>query len=309
MKHVVTFYRFSTLTDLDESREAIECQLSTINCVGTVLLAGEGVNATIAHSGKNQLESAVVAISKILGGLELQAKYSTAENNNPVFHRLKVRIRPEIIQLGLPFLGSESVGQHVDSESWNRLIDDPNVLVLDVRNDYEINVGSFSTATSLGIKHFRELPDAVARTIGDQVDTPIAMYCTGGIRCEKASHLLIERGYKQIYQLEGGILNYLDQVCQEDSKWEGDCFVFDQRVTVNANLEQGKYVQCFACRSALAESDTESEDYIEGVSCPHCFDEKSEEQRVRYAERMKQESLAKARGSKHIGSTQVGSRS
>ena len=304
MMHVVTFYRFCSIRGVEAIVENIRVLAANIDCVGSVLIAEEGINATIANSERSHLETLVASVEELLGGISLHAKYSIADEDNRVFYRLKVKHRREIINFGHPLKDQEEVGKHVDAEDWNRLLDDPNTFVLDVRNEYETEVGVFENAQLMDIKHFRDFPDQVAACIPEDKQTPIAMYCTGGIRCEKASNWLIELGYENVNQLNGGILSYLESTSTDQSKWRGECFVFDQRVTVNADLEQGDHKQCFACRRALSQKDIASEHYVEGVSCPSCYNLTSTQRKEQFAERMKQDLLAKKRGLTHIGATQ-----
>ena len=303
MMHVVTFYLFKNLPDPDNLTAKIESIARTQGCVGSVLIADEGINSTLACDSKTRLQTTVASIEHVLGDVTLSAKYSTAHDDNEVFYRLKVKHRKEVINFGQPLQTQDQVAQHVNAQEWNKLTDQPDTWVLDVRNTYEVEVGQFESAQSLNIKHFRDFPQAVEGQLPKDRETPIAMYCTGGIRCEKASNWLYQRGYKNLFQLEDGILKYLEDTNTEESKWQGECFVFDQRVTVNHLLEQGRYNQCFACRRPISQAEQQSEDFVEGVSCPNCVDETMESRKLQFAERMRQQQLARSRGESHIGRT------
>jgi UPF0176 protein len=189
----------------------------------------------------------------------------------------------------------------VDAVTWNRLLDDPEVLVIDTRNRYEIRVGSFPNAVDPGTRTFRQFPSYVDENLDPARHPRVAMFCTGGIRCEKASAFLLERGFREVYQLDGGVLGYLQTVPPAENRWQGECFVFDQRVSVNPALHEGSCEQCFACRAALAPADRASADYLPGVSCPHCIDTLSETRKARFLERRRQVELAASRGHRHLG--------
>lgn len=196
---------------------------------------------------------------------------------------------------------NDIVGTYIKPEDWNALIADPDVLLVDTRNDYEVQIGTFKNALNPQTESFREFPEFAKRTLDPSKHKKVAMFCTGGIRCEKSTAFMKQQGFKEVYHLEGGILKYLEEVPQENSLWEGECFVFDNRVTVNHQLEKGSYDQCHACRMPITQLDQESALYQRGISCPHCYDEHNEEQRGRYAERERQVRLAKERGESHIG--------
>ena len=220
------------------------------------------------------------------------------------FPRLKVKLKKEIVTIGdCEINPGEKVGEYVDPLDWNQLITDEDVLVLDTRNTYEVSIGSFEGAIQPETTNFREFPEW-AETEGSKLpkDKKIAMFCTGGIRCEKASSLLKDKGFEKVYHLKGGILNYLEKVKPEESLWSGECFVFDDRVALNHKLEPGSYDLCHGCRMPITEKDKLSAKFIRGVSCSHCFDDKTEEQKRRYADRQMQIDLAKSRNQKHIGS-------
>jgi len=301
MSAVVTFYRFVALGDLDAFRSALEERADRLGLCGTVLLAPEGINGTLCGQ-RPALEQLVAWLRGHPPLADLVCRYSSADDGNPVFHRLKIRIKPEIVNMGRPEVApARRTGEHVDPERWNELLDDPDVVVVDTRNDYEVTVGTFPGAINPGTRSFREFPRFVAERLDPAATPRVAMFCTGGVRCEKASAYLLEQGFEAVYQLDGGILSYLERVDAERNRWQGECFVFDQRVAVDDRLEQGSYRQCFACRRALSEADLRSADYVEGVSCPHCVDEQTSTQRASFAERARQESLASRRGARHVG--------
>ena len=241
----------------------------------------------------------------MLANLQLNAKYSTADADNEVFYRLKIKVRDEIIQFGRSLQSSDEVGNHVNASEWNQLLQDPDVLMLDIRNDYEIAIGSFPGAIPIGTTRFSEFGAHAQQVMQEQGLSKVAMYCTGGIRCEKASHALLELGAEAVYQLDGGILRYLETVEGACNKWQGECFVFDQRVTLDKNLAQGRFDQCHACRRPISDEDKRSEYYVKSVSCPYCIDETTARQKEQFSERAKQAALAEARGERHVGTPQV----
>jgi UPF0176 protein len=193
------------------------------------------------------------------------------------------------------------VGSYVKPEDWNALIEDPELVLVDTRNDYEVKIGTFKNAINPGTESFREFPAFIAENLDPSKHKKVAMFCTGGIRCEKSTSYLKSQGFDEVYHLEGGILKYLETVPQSESSWQGECFVFDERVAVDHQLNKGQYDQCNACRMPITDEDKASEHYVHGVSCHHCYGKTSTEQRERFAERQKQIDLAKARGERHIG--------
>lgn len=303
MKSVWSFYRFTPLQTLNSKRDAISAELNSLGIVGTVLLAHEGINVSLAHQHEHSLQPAVRCISDCLNLRFDKINKSVADDANPVFFRLKVRVVSEIVSFGETIDEASPIGEHVSADTWDDLLNNPDVLVLDVRNDYEIAIGSFPASQTLGLQRFRDFRERV-KHLDIDTDRPVAMYCTGGIRCEKASSLLLEKGVKQVYQLEDGILGYLRERGRGDSNWQGECFVFDQRVSVEANLGQGSYEQCHACRHPITQNDLESPRYERGVSCPYCYDRTTKKQKSQFAERARQERLAVARGQRHVGQRQ-----
>lgn len=297
---VVSFYRFLDLNDPQSLRDELQALCDEHGLLGTILVATEGFNGTIAGC-----EDAIRAVLSWLQDRfdkteDLDARWTDAEE--APFRRMRVHIKKEIVTLGRPdILPHRKTGTHVSPERWNELIEDPNVLVIDTRNHYEFEVGTFPGAIDPGNDSFREFP-AFAKTLAESsTKRPLAMFCTGGIRCEKASALMLELGFDEVYHLQGGILNYLEKIPAEQNRWDGECFVFDTRVAVDRDLAEGGYVQCHACRRPLSSQDLESPDYREGVSCPRCVNESDSERRARHEERRKQVLLARERGEAHIG--------
>ncbi len=300
---VLTFYKFVALTDLDTLRETLERSAAQLSLKGTILLSAEGINGTLAGA-----ESAVHTFSEQLLGYEpfaaMACRYSSADSANPVFYRLKVKLKPEIVALGVADIDpARRTGVHVDAAGWNALLAEPDVVVIDTRNHYEVAIGSFPGACDPATKSFREFPDYVAANLDRRRDRKIALFCTGGIRCEKASAYLLAEGFEAVFQLEGGVLNYLETVELNDNRWQGECFVFDQRVSLDDQLAEGSYEQCYACRRPLDAKALASLDYLEGVSCPNCVNELDEDRRAGLRERQRQVELATARGERHIGAT------
>jgi UPF0176 protein len=299
MTFVCTFYRFVHLADPALLQRELYETCRSLALKGTILLAHEGVNGTLAGSraGLAALQAHFAADARLA---KMACRYSEAGAGNPVFHRLKVKVKPEIVALGQPGVNpADRTGQHVDAESWNRLLDDRAVRVVDTRNRYEIGIGTFPRALDPGTRSFREFPQFVAETLAPHRDRPIALFCTGGIRCEKASAWLLQQGFPDVYQLDGGVLRYLETAAE--SRWLGECFVFDQRVSVTPGLAQGSYQSCHACRHPLSDADRASPLYAEDLWCPHCFHQLTPAQRLSFAERKRQAQLAADRGELHVG--------
>ncbi|WP_278355942.1 rhodanese-related sulfurtransferase, partial [Idiomarina abyssalis] len=261
-------------------------------------LAREGINGTICGTREG--------IDNVLDYLRSDERFADIEHkespsDGQAFYRTKVKLKKEIVTLGVDWVDPKSsVGTYVDPDKWNDLIADPEVLVIDTRNEYEYAVGTFEGAVNPKTDTFREFPDYVKEHLNPEKHKKVAMFCTGGIRCEKSTAYLKEQGFDEVYHLKGGILKYLEMMPEEKSSWNGECFVFDQRVTVKHGLEPGEYDQCYACRMPITKEEMQSEHYQKGVSCPHCFDKTTAEQKERFAERERQIQLAKARGEKHI---------
>ncbi len=267
---VVSFYRFLDLPDAEQFRDELQALCDEQNLLGTILVADEGFNGTLAGE-QLAVETVFNWISRTLE-LDSTIDARWTEASEAPFLRMRVRRKKEIVTLGRPdILPHKMTGIHVNPENWNALINDPNVLVIDTRNHYEVEVGAFPGAIDPKTDNFRQFNDFAAELAETDRDKPLAMYCTGGIRCEKATALMLELGFDEVYHLQGGILNYLQKVPKEDNQWDGECFVFDKRVAVDRDLAEGGYVQCHACRRPLSTADLESPHYVEGVSCPHCI--------------------------------------
>jgi UPF0176 protein len=297
---VAAFYKFVPLDDIEDLQQNLKkiCQGSGL--LGTILLADEGINGTIAGPA-DDLNGVFEFLDQYPGFENLNKKISYC-NRNP-FYRMKVRLKKEIVTLGVEGVDpGKVVGEYIAPEHWNELISQPDVRLIDTRNDYEVGLGTFNGAENPGTQSFRDFPDWVEANLDIERDQKIAMFCTGGIRCEKSTALLKKRGYENVYQLEGGILNYLEKVPADQSMWQGDCFVFDNRVTVDHDLAEGRYELCPACRMPLSEADRDSPKFEKNVSCPKCFDRLTPERRASLEERGRQIELAAARGEKHIGS-------
>jgi UPF0176 protein len=296
---VAALYKFVRLPDFEALRAPLHKVMLDHEVRGTMLLAAEGLNGTIAGSreGVDAVLNFLCADPRI-NSLTSKESYT---DENP-FYRSKVKLKKEIVTMGVEDIDpNDIVGTYVKPEDWNALIEDPDVLLVDTRNGYEVKIGSFKNALNPQTASFREFPEFAKHNLDPNKHKKVAMFCTGGIRCEKSTAYMKQQGFTEVYHLEGGILKYLEEVPQENSLWEGECFVFDNRVTVNHQLEKGSYDQCHACRMPITALDQESELYQHGISCPHCYDEHNEEQRSRYAERERQVQLAKARGESHIG--------
>ncbi len=297
---VAAFYRFVDLDDPAGFRDDLAAVCEEQALLGTVLVAGEGVNGTLAGS-EGPIRAVLSFIEATLKLSEpLSARWTDA--SEAPFRRMRVRLKKEIVTLGRDDIRpQEKVGRYVKPEDWNALIGDPDVLVIDTRNRYEYEVGTFPRAVDPGTDSFREFPAYAEQLAETDRERPVAMFCTGGIRCEKATALMLELGFENVYHLEGGILNYLESMPREDNRWQGECFVFDTRVAVDRDRAEGGYVQCHACRRPLSSDDLASPDYREGVSCPKCVSELAPERAERLEERRRQVALARQRGESHIG--------
>ena len=300
MEHTVaTFYLFADLPDFEAKQAPIKAYCESQSVLGTIILAPEGINGTIAGPS-----AGITAALEFLRADERLAKLPTrlSFTDRKTFHRMRVILRPEIVTLGDPSVNpNEAVGQYVAPEDWNELINDPEVTLIDTRNDYEVEVGTFRGAIDPKTTTFGEWPEYVENNLDPEKHPKIAMFCTGGIRCEKASAHLLKNGFKEVFHLRGGILSYLEIVPESESSWEGDCFVFDHRVAVKHGLEQGDFEICFGCRWPISEEETRSPLYEPGVSCPRCVEKMTDERRARLRERHKQVMLARKRNGTHIG--------
>lgn len=299
---VAALYKFAPLKDIEALRPRLQDFCDRHNICGTLLLAHEGINGTIAGT-RDDITATLDFLRGIAGLEDLEHKESHAPEEP--FHRMKVRLKKEIVTMGVTDIDpTETVGTYVSPQEWNDLISDPDTLLIDTRNDYEVQIGTFKGAVDPNIKTFRDFPDYVEKNIDKNKTKKVAMFCTGGIRCEKATAYMKKLGFEEVYHLKGGILKYLEEMPTDQSLWEGDCFVFDRRVSVKHGLEVGHYTLCPSCRYPLNDADRNHEKYIEGVACPHCHDSLSPEKMAAAAERQKQIKLAEQRGQKHIGEKQ-----
>jgi len=297
---VCALYHFVRLDDYQSLQQPLLDVMLENRVKGTLLLANEGINGTIA--GERAGIDAVLKWLKSDPRLKDLNHKESYDDTYP-FYRSKVKLKKEIVTMGVEGIDpNRKVGTHVPASEWNALIADPEVLLIDTRNDYEVEIGSFQNAVNPNTNSFREFPEYVEKHLDPERHKKIAMYCTGGIRCEKSTAYLKEKGFDEVYHLQGGILKYLEEVPQEESLWQGECFVFDNRVAVNHALEKGDYDQCHACRLPITEEDKQSEYYEKGVTCPRCYDKLSEAQKTAFKERQKQIELAASRGEEHLGS-------
>ena len=302
MFSVAALYKFSSINDPESLHNEIRIRLKSLSISGTILVGEEGINGTISGTNSN-IKKAIAFIQSIKGFTSLDIKYSESPKNP--FIRLKIKLKKEIVTIGDRSINpNKIVGDYVDPKNWNSLIDDKDTILIDTRNDYEYSIGTFKNAINPKTVKFREFPKWVKDqnfTEDDKKNKKVAMFCTGGIRCEKASSLMMKDGFENVHHLKGGILNYFQSVKNEDSLWEGECFVFDDRVSVNQDLTVGTYDMCHGCRMPITEDDKKLKEYIKGVACPKCFNTTTEDQKARYMSRQKQVDLAKARNQKHIG--------
>ena len=302
---VAALYKFVEIDDLLSLQSNLYEICEKNNIMGTILIANEGINGTI--SGKNnEINQTISLLKSDKRFANIEIKYSSTDKQP--FHRMKVRLKKEIVTIGLPEINpNKKVGTYVKPDDWNDLISDPNVVVIDTRNKYETKIGSFQNALDPETSSFREFPDWVKKfkSSKENANKKIAMFCTGGIRCEKASSLMKEEGFEDVYHLQGGILKYLETIDKENSLWYGECFVFDLRVCLTDELEVGSYKMCFACRMPITEEEMQNEKYIEGISCIYCYDKTTKEKKERFGSRQKQILLAKERGEKHLGGKQT----
>lgn len=296
---IAALYKFVALADFQQLREPLLNECLRLNIKGTLLLAHEGINGTIAGTRE--------AIDEILGFLKKDPRFAgldhkeSFESDQP-FYRMKVKLKKEIVTMGVEDIDPNvDVGTYVEPKDWNDLISDPQVKVIDTRNYYEYEIGSFKGAINPNTESFRDMPEYIASHLDPKIHKKVAMFCTGGIRCEKSTAYLKQQGFAEVYHLRGGILKYLEEVPEQKSLWQGECFVFDNRVAVNHRLERGQYDLCHGCRHPITAEDKTSPEYIAGVSCPRCSQQQSPDQRARFMERQKQIELAKLRNQPHIG--------
>lgn len=296
--YIYSFYRFKKIKNKKDIKNSLERYLKNKLIRGTILIANEGINASI--SGKeNELSQVIKLIKKKLNIRKLEIKIN--KNNFLPFNRMKIRIKKEIVSLGKKEIDvNKFTGKFVHPSNWNKVIENKNIKLIDTRNLYEIKIGQFSGALNPETNSFRELPGKL-KEIGIKTNDKLAMYCTGGVRCEKASAYLKLNGYTNIIQLSGGILNYLNYVKNKNIKslWKGECFVFDNRVTVDKHLKKGNYLQCYGCRMPITKKDTKSKKYKKGVSCPHCFNLRNSSQKKRSSTRQNQINKAEKQKKSH----------
>lgn len=295
---VAALYKFVNLPDYQELRQPLYDVMAQNGVKGTLLLAAEGINGTICG-----LRQGIDAVNQWFAADPRFADLSYKESyaDELAFYRTKVKLKNEIVTMGVEGINpAHIVGTYVKGKAWNQLISDPDTVLIDTRNDYEVAIGTFQNAVNPNTTTFREFPQWAAENLDKTKHKKVAMFCTGGIRCEKSTAFLKEQGFAEVYHLDGGILKYLEEVPAEQSLWQGECFVFDQRVAVKHGLEQGSYDQCYACRMPLSKAEMSSEHYVKGLSCPHCVANTTAEQKAAFAERQKQVALANARGEKHI---------
>ena len=288
---VAALYHFARLSGHEALQEPLAELCDRMGTKGTLLLAREGINGTIA--GSRAAIDAVLAHLHAIPGLETLEHKESGAHKMP-FRRMKVRLKQEIVTMGVADIDPlEDVGAYVDPKDWNRLIADPDTIIIDTRNDYEVAIGTFANAINPETRTFREFPDWVEQAGIEDKSKPIAMFCTGGIRCEKATAFMRSKGYENVYHLKGGILKYLENVPEEESLWQGSCFVFDERVSVTHGLHEGDEILCRACRNPVSPEEQASDLFEDGVSCPHCYESRSEEDRQRF--RMRQQQMLAAR--------------
>ena len=295
---IAALYRFVRLDNYQSLQQPLLQFLLDQQIRGTLLLAAEGINGTVAGE-----QAAIDALldylrqDERLADLDCKLSY----DSEMPFYRSRVKLKREIVTMGVEDLNPDLAGTYVDAKDWNALLDDPEVTLVDTRNAYESAIGSFEGAIHPETESFRDFPAYAEQQLDPKQHRKVAMFCTGGIRCEKSTAFLRQQGFDEVYHLRGGILKYLEEVPESESKWQGECFVFDNRVSVNHALEKGSYDQCHACRLPITEADKASDKYQAGVSCPACFDSRSESERSRFREREKQVRLARERGEQHIG--------
>ena len=295
---VVTFYKVVSIQNVHKLKREVERIAFKENLSGTFFASPQGINTTLAGN-REGLEKIIFLLenSFFISGFEP----TWSESFKTPFKRLKVRIKDKLLPLEGNFDIFHLKGKRVDPKDWNDFLEDPAAIVLDVRNEYETRIGSFKNSLIPKTKHFTDLPEYIQNNKEIFKNKKIAMFCTGGIRCEIASSFFMSEGFEEVYQLDGGVLNYFDKVDKKDQLWTGECFVFDERVSVNPDLEEGNFEQCFGCRRPISKEDMNSKKYKKGVSCPYCYSTSSDEDKSRFAQRQKQIELAESKGLKHMG--------
>ena len=302
-KYIIsTFYKFLVLENYKELKIKFDKSLSKTNIKGTILLANEGVNGTIAGS-ESDLKKFFLYMDKFSQFKDITPKFSSS-NKNP-FLRMKVRLKKEIVTIGIPEVSpSNLVGKYLNVEEWNEFLNESDRMIIDTRNDYEVSIGTFKNSINPKIKSFRNFPNWVQKNLIDKKvskKSKIGMFCTGGIRCEKSTSYLKQLGFENVFHLDGGILKYLENVKSDENEWKGECFVFDYRVSLNDSLEKGEYDMCYACRMPLSKENKKNKHYLKGQSCEYCYDQTTIKQKKRFNEREKQIKLSKVRNLKHLG--------
>lgn len=302
-KYIIsTFYKFLVLENYKELKIKFDKSLSKTNIKGTILLANEGVNGTIAGS-ESDLKKFFIYMDKFSQFKDITPKFSSS-NKNP-FLRMKVRLKKEIVTIGIPEVSpSNLVGKYLNVEEWNEFLNESDSMIIDTRNDYEVSIGTFKNSINPKIKSFRNFPNWVQKNLIDKKvskKSKIGMFCTGGIRCEKSTSYLKQLGFENVFHLDGGILKYLENVKSDENEWKGECFVFDYRVSLNASLEKGEYDMCYACRMPLSKENKKNKHYLKGQSCEYCYDQTTIKQKKRFNEREKQIKLSKVKNLKHLG--------
>ena len=302
-KYIIsTFYKFLVLENYKELKIKFDKSLSKTNIKGTILLANEGVNGTIAGS-ESDLKKFFLYVDKFSQFKDITPKFSSS-NKNP-FLRMKVRLKKEIVTIGIPDVSpSNLVGKYLNVEEWNEFLNESDSMIIDTRNDYEVSIGTFKNSINPKIKSFRNFPNWVQKNLIDKKvskKSKIGMFCTGGIRCEKSTSYLKQLGFENVFHLDGGILKYLENVKSDENEWKGECFVFDYRVSLNDSLEKGEYDMCYACRMPLSKENKKNKHYVKGQSCEYCYDQTTIKQKKRFNEREKQIKLSKVRNLKHLG--------
>ena len=294
MFHISGFYKFKRIKNIKKSKELLNNFFTEHDIRGTVIISLEGINGTIS-SKKKELQLALLKIKRIFNISKFDSQ-NFAINKFQVFHRGKVKIKKEVVPMGLK-ITKRKTKNHIEPSKWNKLITNKKTILIDARKPFEFNVGTFKGAINPEINNFREFPKYLKKLDKNQ---KIAMFCTGGIRCEKAGVYLNKKGFKNVYQLKGGIINYLKKVNKSKSFWNGECYVFDNRISLKHGLDTGTYVMCSGCRKPVSFKDKKSIKYEEGVSCPNCHDSLTTSQKERFRMRQKQINLAKKLGKKHI---------
>ena len=303
MYEIVALYKFTSIDEPLNFQKILKKRLSELKIYGTILISNEGINGTISSDSKENLSLALNLIESLKGLRKLDLKFS--QSIKKPFIRLKVKLKKEIVTIGdISINPNEIVGKHIEPKDWNKLINDKDTIIIDTRNQYECSIGTFKNSINPKTEKFSDFPGWLEdQSFSNEVkeNKKIAMFCTGGIRCEKASSLMKREGFKNVFQLKGGILKYFENVPKNESLWRGECFVFDDRVSLNHDLSEGTYDMCHGCRMPITENEKKSDHYIKGVSCSSCFDKTSDKQKARYSSRQKQVEIAKKRNKRHIG--------